>query len=104
MSQDHHVVERATIKLERSKVRIWRKQGRRLTTAQGRLIDTDLSTIFDDRRNLVRLPKVSHDSAHSASTRRYRIRREQLHPQLDEFAAEYALEHQLEKKLRAIDG
>lgn len=103
MSQGHHFIERQTVKLERSKVRIWRSQGRELTTAQERLIDTPLDTILGDRRNEVRLPKVSHDSLHSGASQRYQIKRSDLHPQIDEFASAFALEHQLEKKLRSID-
>lgn len=103
MSQGHHFIEKQTIKQRRSAMAIKRKQNLPMTAAENRLLDIPLTTILDDRRNQVRLANALHHRAHSGVTA-YRPKREDLHAGIYDFAAEFALEGALDRKLALIDG
>lgn len=81
---------------------ILRKQNRPMTEAQIRLLDTPLGTILDDRRNQVRLKVNLHHRAHHGANP-HRLKRSDLHPRIDEFAAEYALEAKLDHQLALME-
>lgn len=102
MAEDHHVIRQISIKQRVSRVAIKAKRFEELTDAEQRLLDTPLTTILRDRRNIVRISNVRHHRAHNG-VKPQRLKREQLPRDIEDFAAEYALEAALEHELRLID-
>ena len=102
MAESHHVIARITIAQRVSAMAILRKQGRPMTEAQERLLDTPLSVILGDRRNQVRLQRKLHHRAHHGANP-HRLKHEQLHPGIHDFAAEYALEGALDRQLALME-
>lgn len=81
-----------------------RTVGVELTKAERRLLDTPLTTILRDHRNLIRrMPRNLHHRAHHGANP-YRLTREQLPDEIDVFAAEFALEAALEHELRLMES
>lgn len=103
MTDSHHVIKQMTIKQRRSHMAIQRKLNRPMTDAERRLLDTALTTILNDQRNQVRLKRTLHHRAHHGANP-YRLKRSELPRNIDEFAAEYALEAALDHELRLIDS
>jgi len=99
-SEGHHIVPRQRIKQARSRMAIQRKLNRPMTPAEVRLLDTPLGRILDDRRNIIRLSRTRHHRAHGGFER---LRRDQLPREIEDFAADFALEAALEHELRLID-
>lgn len=98
MTESHHIVRQQTIKIAVGRAAIKAKQNQPLTDGERRLLDTPLSTILRDRRNIVRLSRARHHRAHGFE----RLREDQLPRLIDEFAADYGLEWALERELRLI--
>lgn len=98
--EDHHVIPQQRIKIEVGKVALKEKRFELLTEPERRLLNTPLSTILDDRRNIVRISRTLHHRAHNGFER---LRRDQLPRLIDDFAGDYALESALEHELRLID-
>lgn len=99
MAEDHHVIPQQRIKIARSQVAIKTKTvGAELTDAERRLLDTPLTTILRDRRNIVRLSRERHHRAHGFE----RLRENQLPRGIYDFAEEYALRPALEHELALI--
>lgn len=104
MAEDHHVIPQQRIKIAIGRVAIKSKRfDVELTEAERRLLDTPLTRILGDRRNIVRISRTRHHRAHNGVVPE-RLKREQLPRDIEDFAAEYALESALEHELRLIDG
>lgn len=101
MSQEHHVIPQQRLKIARSAIAIKRQQNRKLTRAEKRLLDTPLSQILGDRRNIVRLQNNLHHRAHNGATP-FRLKEKQLPRGIHDFAEHFALEGALDRELRLI--
>lgn len=97
--EDHHVIPQQRMKVARSCVAIKRKRFEELTEAEARLLDTPLSRILGDRRNIVRISRTLHHRAHNGFER---LKPADLPDGIYEFAEEYALEPALEHELRLM--
>ena len=101
-AEDHHVIQQQRIKIAVGRAAIKDKQNQPLSDGERRLLETPLSTILRDRRNIVRLPsQARHHRAHSGHER---LTEGDLPRLIDEFAADYALEWALEHELQLIRG
>jgi hypothetical protein len=99
MTQLHHIIPRAAIKRERSKVNLRVQRFEEITEAEAKLISTPISRIFDDSRNLVKLTKREHERHHTGTLR---LDRSKLPSEIEEFAAWYGLEAALDHELGLI--
>lgn len=101
MSQNHHVIPQQRIAQRVSALAIKRKQNQKLTRAEKRLLDTPLSQVLNDRRNIARISNELHHRAHNG-VRAYRIPEDKLPRGIHDFAEHFALEGALERELRLI--
>jgi hypothetical protein len=103
--QDHHVIRQQTIKQAVSAAAVKdRTVGKDLSDGERNLLETPLSTVLNDRRNIVRIKSVErHHRAHQGSEPE-RLSRDELPRLIDEFAADYGLEWALERELELIDN
>lgn len=105
MAHDHHVIRQQTIKQAVSAAAAKQKiVGKTLTAGERRLLETPLTTVLRDSRNLIRkVPVERHHRAHQGGNPE-RFKRSDLHSRIDEFAADYGLEWALDHELRLIDN
>lgn len=104
MSQDHHVIRQQRIKILVGRAALKRKQNRPLSDGEHKLLTTPLSIVLGDKRNQVQIKSVDrHHRAHQGS-KPERLQREELPRLIDEFAADYGLEAELERELALIDN
>ena len=105
MPEGHHIIKQQTLKQAVSKAAVKQKiVGKELTPGEKRLLETPLSTVLADTRNIVRIPQVErHHRAHQGSEPE-RLKRDELPRLIDEFAADYGLEAELEHELALIDN
>lgn len=96
MTQLHHIIPRQRIRTRLSDVRIKAKRFEVLTEGEERLLNTPLSCVYADSRNLVRLTKREHERHHTGTLR---LDPSKLPLELWDFAAEYALENALKHEL-----
>lgn len=99
MSDKHHVIPQQRIKVARSALAIRQRRFEHLTAAERRLLETPLSTILDDQRNIVRLSRKMHHRAHNGFDR---LKPDQLPRGIHDFAEEYALTSALDRELRLM--
>jgi hypothetical protein len=97
--QDHHVIPRQRIEIARSMAAVKEKLGGELSDGERRLLETSITTLFADRRNIVRIGRRRHHRAHNGFER---MKLWELPAQIDEFAADYGLEWALAHELRLI--
>jgi hypothetical protein len=101
MSEGHHVIPQQRIKIAVGRVAIKAKTRGDLSDAERKLLDTPLTTILRDQRNIVRLSRTRHHRAHNGFER---LTRRELPRGIEEFADEYALTSALEHELTLIDN
>ena len=97
-TERHHFVSKRSIRARRSHVALKAKRFEELSEAEHRLLFTPLSRILADERNLVTLTPIRH---HRVTHGFEKLSLDDV-PQIREFAAEYALEPALERKLAAF--
>lgn len=101
MTEGHHVIQQQTIKQAISKVAIKEKRFEELTAAEERLLNTPLSHILGDHRNIVRLKRSLHHRAHNGC-RPFRLAEKDLPAGIHDFATDYGLEWALDRELKLM--
>lgn len=101
MTDGHHLIHQQTICIARSKVAIKQKRFEELTAAEDRLLNTPLTTILRDRRNIVNLKRNLHHRAHNGC-RPFRLKEKDLPAGIHDFASDYSLEAALDRELRLM--
>ena len=95
------MVPKQRIEIARANVAVKLKLGYPVTDAEQRLLDTPLTEILRDRRNIVRIRRRLHHRAHNGFER---LAPGQLPIGIRCFAEEYALEWALDHELALIEG
>jgi hypothetical protein len=101
VSEGHHVIPKQRVKIAVGRAAIKDKQGQELSDGERRLLDTPLTTILRDPRNIVHLSRTRHHRAHGGFER---LKPEELPRGIEEFADDYGLRWALEHELRLMDA
>lgn len=100
MSEGHHILRQQTVKQAVSAAAVKVKIGKPISAGEQRLLDTPLTVVLNDPRNIVKLSRAAHHRAHHAE----RLRENQLPRGIYDFASDYGLEAALDRELALIRG